>query len=343
MSAKSSATALERSPRAVAWWADRFHRYVLPVAGAISVTLGVSLAVGARFPWDAYLPLVLVVLGVGVLASVLARYGTGTVPPTVAPAPSERFIADTLVICPSCSARSFEAVSSASPHPSAWRVPDPSRGAFAPGSSELLTANPGDFLWGSWLPGTGRLPVELVGPVPETVYVPPRPGTPTLYEESEPVFVGGPPAGGTRGTPSGSTVPGSPSLSARSWTVTEIVEPESDLPTSLAGWKGVGSATLDYPIADPLLQEALNPIPPHLRTGSTPANPAPPVPPPRPWEPGHPGLCADCSDPVPDLANWRRCSDCHHLLCAGCMVSALLTRERAWCAHCAELRILTAQ
>jgi hypothetical protein len=343
MSEQSVATVERRPPSRWAWWADRAHRYLLPAAGAVSVTLGVSLAIGARFPGDTYLPLALVVLGVGVLASVLARVESDNVPPPEAAAPTERFIADTLVICPSCSARSFQTPSTPSPHPSAWRVPDPPRAVPSSGGSAAFTANPGDFLWGSWIPESGRLPVELIGPVPETAYLPHRPGAPTLHEEGEPVIVGTEGSKTPLESAPPSAAPSTSRTSGRSWASAEVLESEVEVLSSSPSWKAVGSSALDFLSFDPLLQEALNPIPPHLRTDSHARNAPAPVRAPRPREPVPAGHCADCGELVPDLANWRRCSDCHHLLCAGCMVSTLLTRERAWCSHCAELRNCTAQ
>lgn len=330
------------SSGAMAWWADRSHRYVLPVAGAVAVALGLSLALGARFPAGAYLPLVLVLLGIGVLASALAHLEVRKAPPAEAAVASERFIADTLVICPSCSARSFEAGSTSTPPSGGWRVPDPSQTVPAPGSAVASATNPSGLLWGtSWLSESRRLPVELVGPVPVTVYVPPRPGASPLPAKLEPARSGVPETGDLPGGSGGLTPRGNAETPGRTWTISDLPGSGPRVSANTRNREGVGSSAFEYPVGDLVLREALNPTPPHLRTGPSLAEAPSRLPLPHSWEPVPPTQCADCHDPVPDPASWRRCSDCRHVLCADCMVSALLTRERAWCSHCAEVRSLT--
>jgi hypothetical protein len=345
MMEKSRISSPSSSPRHREKPTNRSRRYLVPIAGAVSVTLGLSFAIAARFPGDVYLPLVLVSLGVGVLSSALGSIGPREPLATAAATSSERFIADTLVICPSCSARSFEPVATLPPAAStgAWRVPDPVPGALATGPAHAVASTPGDFLWGSWASETGRLPVELVGPVAETAYVAPRPGAPTLYEEGEPVMfepvASSTPATETRASSSVSAVSASAPVMPRP----EIEDSESTLVMGLSDWRSVGSSVLEYTSADVVLWEAMNPTPPHLRAPSTPRAAPTPVSRSARSQAIPSGQCADCAELVPDPANWRRCLECGHLLCSVCMVDALVSRERPWCSRCAEARHLVAQ
>ncbi|MCI4339541.1 MAG: hypothetical protein L3J68_04330 [Thermoplasmata archaeon] len=339
MSDQVSASVHARSAESRGATSDPSRRYLLPIAGAISITLGLALTVVAKFPGDVYLSLLLVGLGVGGLASALAASDARETLPVVASAPSERFIADTLVICPSCSARSFGPVSTPAPSSATWRVPDLPRDTVVAGPSHAIASTAGDFLWETWASETGRLPVGLIGPVAETAYVAPRPGAPALHEEGEPELAewlaSSIPAPETRDSTS--------LLSAARGAVAsgpQVEDAESTLVMGMSDWKSVGSAVLEYTSADVVLWEAMNPTPPHLRAPSRPrASPSPISRPPR-SQAIPSGQCADCAELVPDPANWRRCLECGHLLCSVCMVDALVSRERPWCSRCAEARHL---
>jgi hypothetical protein len=312
------------------------QRILSPIAGGISVALGVTLLIVAKFPGAVYLPLLLVSLGVGLMTSVLARTPARETVSVDPPVPSERFIADALVICPSCSARSFQVNPPPAPAPSAaWRVPEVRSETLAPPTAHGGSTDPAEFLWESWRSVSGRLPVELVGPVPETAYVRPRPGAPALHEEGEPILLEMSTGGGPPGVSLGATVV-SVSVGALPPTpAPEMEDPETDGAIGMLSWKGIATSTLAFGSMDPVLQEALNPTPPHLRARP---EPTPQAPPSRGRAVLPAGQCADCSEPVPDPANWRRCLDCEHVLCADCMVDALISRERPWCAYCAETR-----
>jgi hypothetical protein len=332
---------------------DLPRRYVLPVAGGISVALGVSLTILAKFPGDVYLPLLLVGLGVGALVTALSPLDTQIVSPVVAAAPAERYIADTLVICPSCSARSFGAISTPSSTPpvattsppatETWRVLDLPRDSVIGGPSHASAALAADFLWETWASETGRLPVELVGPVAETAYVPPRPGAPRLYEEGEPVFMEAiastAPAPETRD----SVALGPSASSEASMVGPEIEDSESTAVMGMSNWKGLAVSTLEYSSTDVVLWEAMNPTPPHLRAPSKPRTTSASVSRPSRAQAIPSDQCGDCAEPMPDPATWRRCLECGHALCAGCMVNALVTRERPWCSRCSEGQNLVAQ
>jgi hypothetical protein len=173
----------EQSSKSVARWLDRSRHYVLPTAGAIAFALGVSLAIDTRVPWGVYTPRVLVILGFGALATGLVRLAIRSDLPSGATGRSEQAPKGTDIVGPSCNARALEAAPP--PHHPLRRVTRPSWWSVSSKDSFSIPADPGHFLWGSWVPPTRKLPGELIGPVPETAYVPHRPGTPSLYEEGE--------------------------------------------------------------------------------------------------------------------------------------------------------------
>src|SRR5271170_7215995 len=322
------------------WWSDRSHRYVLPIAGAGSLVLGLTLALDARAPWGAYAPLVLVALGVGTLASGLARLAVRSTPPPPAPTPAERFAAETWVICPSCTARSTQSVAPPTPGPSpAIATPG---GAPLSASTGVGPEDPGNSLWRSWVPLVGRLPVELIGPVAETAYVPHRPGTPSLYEEGEPVLPHGV-AENAASSPHPSTArPARELPAARRRVRPEIWAASVDAREGpeIRGAAVPPDGEPSIPAArtgDPVLREALNPMPPHRRPGPNPATHRGTARKERVLRPVQIDRCANCDDPVLEPTNWRRCAVCRSTLCSECIVSALVTHERGWCARCTEL------
>jgi hypothetical protein len=322
----------------LAWWAHHSHRYVLPAAGAATLALGLSAALDAHAVWGAYAPPLLLALGVGTLATGLARLAVRKPPVPVAPPVPERSSAESWVICPSCNARGFDVVTPETAKP--WWETHPSMLVAAPAGPFADPGPPGDFLWGSWVPTVGRMPVELVGPVPETAYVPHRPGAPSLYEEGEPIIldleevVEVP----SESTPTVSS-PDAPSPMLVGVEATErrvLTAPLGPNPPPpgppLAPVRSVG-----IPIEDRVLHEALNPTPPHLRPEPVYAASAPGL---RPVvaTSASPDGCANCAAPVLHPKSWRRCTECLRQMCAKCMMTAFLTLERAWCSRCAELR-----
>jgi hypothetical protein len=328
---------------AIAWWAHRSHGYVLATAGAASVGLGLSVALDPRLVGGAYLPPLLVALGAGALATVAARLLFRKTP-VVAPAPPvERTEAEAWVICPSCNARGFDVVPSVPP--AARARADPTIGSLSLGRSPLEEIPPGEFLWESWMPAAGRLPVDLVGPVPETVYVPHGPGAPAFRSEGDPTVV----------SFVAETVPEAPTsrppavealrdATDRPERETPPPKPNSpDLPREYRRTRAtpepVPPPAQDAPVGERVLHEWWNPTPPHLRSAPS-ATPAPVTPPSlrEVRHEGDVGRCATCDEPLRETRDWRRCTECQRLLCSRCMMSAFLTLERGWCSRCAEFR-----
>ncbi|MCI4366813.1 MAG: hypothetical protein L3K08_03580 [Thermoplasmata archaeon] len=226
-------------------------------------------------------------------------------------------------------------------------------------------ATPSDFIWSSWATAGTALPVDLVGPVPETAYVVPAPGAIDHFPEHgvpmlPPSALEDLPSGPQRypdpGTRSAPTFTGAPSLSdgAAAWSPRASGSPYRGGMASRsgafagfdmsgpAGSAGPGPLATEVPFEAPgmnwIQREALTATPPHLR----PLPAAPKVPePPRPAAPpvSGPPVCATCAQRIQSPAVWRRCPDCYRPICPDCIVTALLEQDRGWCESCAEARI----
>jgi hypothetical protein len=325
-------------------WSESSYALVLPIMGAVAIIIGLSLALGWKVPWSAYTPSMLVVVGVASLASGVALASSRPVSAAQVVVPSQRSVTESWVICPSCSARSLE---KAVPphHHSAPNPPSPAALAAEPSIAEPRPAPPGEALWASWVPAVGKLPADLVGPVPETAYVPHRPGMPSLYEEGEPIVLGNAPEAGAAARATPDPLDLVDRSSPETLVAREFPEPGAVPPTRGQDRSGamLTSELMDTPesiLGELILWEALNPTPPHLRTRTTPADATGSEGPARPHALVRAARCASCADPVHDPADWRRCPECLSLMCAECKTSALATNARGCCAHCAELQNL---
>jgi hypothetical protein len=310
MTAPSNPTSPTGAARVLAWWANHSHRVVLPVAGVVTVELGVALGLGVHSPWQTYAPELLVGVGAGALASgvgaLLVRHyhraraarRAGAAPELVYPGPSPVIDDD---LSPSrANARWLRSVESGV------------RSAEVE-STRALPTDPEEFLWESGAGPKGHLPAELVGPVLETAFPPDVPGAPTLREEGEPARLGEVTGGG-----SSTALPPTAALSrgpsAHATVAAWASSPSSD---------SAGPAMPSPPVGS-VHHEAVNPIPPHLRRAAgAGSGPAPRV------------RCANCRSPVADAASWRLCPDCRRPLCPECVVSAFVEFQRGWCSRCA--------
>jgi hypothetical protein len=319
-------------------WVVRARGYVVLLAGLVVVAFGSWFYV-VRFPGPAIAPVLLLVLGAALLTSAVGYLaGERTVAPPRADAP-ERYIADTLVICPSCSARQFAGEAGDDRSSASWRVPHPPIPEPFAGTGGTIDVDPGESLWGIWGPDPGRLAIDRIGAVPATVPV--RGPSNSLSPRQ-----GGEPA---------TLAPDDPDPAPRSWTSGAVLDPPrpidvipssaelgnlgSRAPSARTGGSGTDLAAVETPVADPVLREALNPTPPHRRTGSKRPEAMPRAGVPRSAS-GSAYQCAECQAPVLEALAWRRCTDCREPLCADCLVDALLTRERAWCSRCTDRRAL---
>lgn len=329
------------SSRLLVWWANHSHRYVVPIVGAVSVSLGLSLAIDPNIPWRTYTPPLLVLVGAGTLASGLAALAIRR---------SHAARAAAITSTPSAATRTSIVVTAPYlPEPFACEagaripMPAPGRAVASPDSSITIPTDPGEYLWRSWATPSTHLLVDLVGPVPETAYTAWSADEPTLYEEGEPIFLGSP-AGSSPAEGNASS-----SLGERS-----AFPSETRATTSLRGTAAEGNGgnsdwteSLSYgsarpfsgsPISNPVHHEAINPTPPHLRPRPSPNRTPPPGHHPHSQSIERGVRCATCRASVADPPKWRRCPDCQRHLCADCVVSALLTYQRGWCSPCAEAR-----
>lgn len=326
------------------WWAARTHRYALLVGSAATSGIGLSLTLAGQLAWGHYVSVALLLAGAGMLAgstAVRPRATTETpANPSVAPGPLPTGFVDVnpgfavvgLGRTPSCTGHSPREF--------------PARSDVRARISATGRSDPAEFLWESWSPSVGRLPVELVGPVPETAYVAPRAGRPQLHEEGEPVvlepsyFEDDGIDWGMR-TPFGGPVVLTPHPLAS--TSDNAAEPSVSANTTPATARrttvsrtSIGGAAFGTQV----LTEALDPTPPHLRPNRSPAKLHAAHRIPSGNSLSHPTRCADCRQLIREPKIWRRCPDCHRQLCTHCIVEALVAYEEGWCPHCAGLRHL---
>jgi hypothetical protein len=326
------------------WWVARSRRYGLLIGSAATSALGVSLTLAGRLAWEHYLPAGLLIAGAGLLGGAIAVRPSGeptsnrSSPHVPIPSTAGPQRVDT---CYDSSTLNRDSLGTVSTHQQIHSLlgglPSKIRASDKP--------DPGEFLWESWAPLVGSLPVELVGPVPETAYIAPQPGRPKLYEEGEPVVLE-PSYFEDDGLDWGTgnslgvlvAVPTHSQTASASSAVPSVVPATAQLGTS-TGALG-GSSSIANPTVTPVLTEALNPTPPHLRKNPARAK----LHAPRPLHSEnslvHPTRCADCRELVSVPKIWRRCPDCHRQLCTHCIVEALVAYEEGWCSHCVGLRHL---
>ncbi|HTT25807.1 MAG TPA: hypothetical protein VMH90_02435 [Thermoplasmata archaeon] len=368
-------TALDADPAPgglSAWWAHHAHRYLLPILGGTALTAGASAALlGPVHPAVPPAGMLMILGASAVSASMLstalrlrlesdwARAAPRPPPPAASPK------------CPACAepAESHHAAHDLLRQIEIWNHLR-RRGASAAFAS-TTGATPSDFIWSSWAPAATALPVALVGPVPETAYIPPAPGTVDRFPEHGvpmelPAAWAGPPLGPHRvpadppavgpGAPEGPQLP-EPSrpgptlpLDGRLGRSAAYAGPFVSPPPGAPG-PGAGApdaALLELPEElDWIQREALTALPPHLRPppaarSASPARTAPPAPPPPRADASPTTLyCATCAERIPNPAVWRRCPDCFRPICPECIVTALLEQDRGWCEQCAAARIGT--
>ena len=160
------------SSRLLVWWANHSHRYVVPIVGAVSVSLGVSLAIDSSIPWRTYTPPLLVLVGAGTLASGLAalairrshaaRAAAAAVAAVSAPMGSLTTCSDYLPepFAPGQGPESRCPRSSAGPHPRTRRSRSPRTPASTSGAPGRLRAR---ISWSTWSDRCRRPPTARGG------------------------------------------------------------------------------------------------------------------------------------------------------------------------------------
>jgi hypothetical protein len=306
-----------------------------------TIALGLAVLFDGRSVGGLYTPLLLLALGIGMLASGLVHF---TVPADPYAVSTNGVAQDSLKPGTSCPTSSTRELELGLPEDSVGRRMPATHGArVLARSSTGNHATAGDFLWESWAPSVGSLPVELVGPASETAYLVPKPRAPVPYEEREPVILEPPAPEEPVEWSSPTGLEGPVLLTCPSLTSSEIAETASDEtpfdpPSQDSGLVGQSSIVVETTVTAPVLHEALEPTPPHLRRTGKGAKALAPDPPRKHHASGQTSRCANCRTTIHDPKSWRRCPDCHHQLCTPCIVEALLTYEGGWCTHCAGLR-----
>ncbi len=312
----------------LAWWMRHGDRFLLPIAGAVAVTLGISPLIGLRTAWAPFTPLVLVILGLSLLLSALAR----------STADSPRVTERTVAVLPDRSEISID-------HSVRTRrgVPPelPARPREVNASEKAgppRRAAPGDRLWGSWVAPVRKLPVPLVGPVPETAYVPHRPGAPSLYEEGELVVVQSPSSEDRRSERYVAPLDEGEFSSFPALVSSYALEPEALAAVRVQDLEGestrMGVPSSFGALAREPSARARETTPSQVRdTAPAEHNPARP----ERRQPGPLRLprCAGCRQEVTDSGSPNRCVACLRRLCADCLDRVHRTREGPWCPHCA--------
>lgn len=162
----------EGAPALATWelLVSKFSFYVVPLVGALTLALGCMVFLGLPIDFARYLPLTLVIAGLATLLSSFSNFRTRETSGAGALRPSS---AQTSVTAPPKPTPPHP-----SSHPRATREPSRSHPTSGLGRAAVsVVVHDADRLWQMWsTPKTGSLGAELVGPVPETAYSPPKPG-----------------------------------------------------------------------------------------------------------------------------------------------------------------------
>ncbi|MCI4326711.1 MAG: hypothetical protein L3K16_03625 [Thermoplasmata archaeon] len=327
-------------------WTDVAHRYFLPAASAAGLGIASALALGGPRSIGLSAPWALAALGGAALATTLgyhrwrehvARSAAASTSRTRPPPPPPTPIHAKLD-----AEREWKELVHR-----AWHTAVPLPAVATPPSVPPLRPA-GDELWSHWQPGVvGELPVALVGPVPETAWFPTAPGEIPAFPDKEPGFI----------VLHGEIVPLPEGMPPKQPLEEPVAEPHRSakgtelildpLPAgceiSWPGAPGLGGASgTDDGISigsglDPMMFEALHPLPPYLRAGANSAEVLSPVP-----EMGSTALdldpssmCSSCSRFVPDPEEWQPCPECGGPVCRSCRSQAVVYYGHTWCASCA--------
>jgi hypothetical protein len=317
------------------------HRFLLPTAAAAGLSLGGALALGAPRALEAYAPLALVVLGGGALGSSLAylRWRTHESAARAAPVPLRS--ASPTAPCSRCAELDAhhewaEIVRRA------WHTPvsSPLRGTMAAG---IAPHSAGQQIWDTWAPTASEsLPVALVGPVPETAWVQPRPGAYVPFPQKEPSLrvVGEALAPIVPPTAVELPSPAEPIPTTRPEefpaSVPSFTAPAPLLDTTfldLAGFSELGLGPFD-PSLDWLVLEALHPLPPYLRPRAEATWSAPAEASSRSTEIEIEETCGSCTQVIPEDTGGGVCPECGVPVCHSCRARAIVEFGHTWCLLC---------
>ncbi len=305
-------------------WTHLSHRYVMPVAAGTALTFGSALLADFQPGVVRYLPELLIAVGAVALSTSFAflvarRREAALRAAAAAHAPFRRTHPLRPPVVRPEAPSAIPSVRGGSPWSGAY-----SRTAGWNGS--LAVSSAGDALWSEWLPmGIDELGAEVVGPVPETLYLPTAsdPGPVISRRDDDLVFLEQFAEGSEGDEPPNGLAPSPPQ-----------------------GWSSGSLAFPDIPM-DPVELEALNAVPPYLRFSAglerRPNPPAPTFEAPAPVIAASSEARSSCSTCLVTLGSsrWQPCPGCYEPICTDCVVDSLASYGATGCAGCVQGRPLT--
>ena len=231
-------------------WLHASHRYLLPASGAAGLALGGAIVLGSGSPVEPYAGVALVAGGTTALvASFAHRRALARAQSVAASRPARNPPTTRLPTRSPPSARDARLPAGTSSHSSVegesgW----PTRSLLP---VLVSSSKPSDQIWSAWVPaGLEALGTELVGPVPETAYVPRADDLLDPYRERAPTLVVDLPE--------------------------DLEEPPDGPPAPMAFIVPEMHSGPETNVLTAVAREALTALPPHLRT-SPPPSPRPPA------------------------------------------------------------------
>jgi hypothetical protein len=327
-------------------WAHASHRLIPPVAGGAALVAGSVMAAGVRSPLGEYAPAILLATGAAAvsatLVNLLARRSRASGPGDPR-ADAVEEAARLEELCRYCEGTGL----------SALEDPEDPASVGPIGSRRIVLSSsttPGDQIWSGWLrTDGGHLPVGLIGPVPETAYMPPRAGQFIPFPEREPDLILTADLPSRRGSalrepPRPAPFPVEeldrlfpPDLPATDSSTAPVSGP-LDVPDEIGSDPVFGTppppGSLEYQIH----LEAITATPPHLRSAAPPrtesSTPAPRVPS-RMSSMVARTECASCDRELVELRSWGPCPECLRPVCNLCLLESLWKHGRGYCGPCA--------
>jgi hypothetical protein len=299
-------------------WTHLSHRVLLPVAAGTAIIFGAGVLADSQPAVLPYLPVLLIAVGGVALSTSLAflaarRREAALRASAAAHAPFRRGHPLRPPAVRAVTPGPADGPRNGAPWPAAFS-------RTATWDARLATSSAGDVLWHEWLPASlPALGVEIVGPVPETLYTPADEEAPVAFSRRDAEL----------------------GFASRMAGVGEDDGvPASNGPRNGDAIRVTGRSFPDLSQSAVEL-EALTAAPPHLRSlgevaasrsfeGSAPAG-------------GRSDAKSSCSTCLVTLDGWRwqPCPGCYQPICPDCVVDSLASYGATGCAGCVQGRPLT--